>query len=338
MGRLILGLAVWLAGAAAVQAECVGRNLFDDLSPEVRTQIEAEAASTPYAYGTMHEATKGTAKLLLVGTYHFTDPRHAETIARLAPRIAAADALLVEAGPEEEAQLKQRLASDPTLMVDPHGPTLPERLGTREWAVLSAAMAERGIPAVIASRLRPWYVAVTLGVSPCILEQLQAGGGDVAGMDHLLIAEAERAGVRVAALEPYDTVFALFEDMSPDEELDMIRSALPGAERADDFTTTTAEAFFDGRVWELWEFSRHDAYENSGLTRAEVDRQAELAQERLMDQRNRSWMAPLTEAAEAAAARGKEVVAAFGALHLPGENGVLRLLERDGWTIERVTP
>ena len=27
------------------------------------------------------------------------------------------------------------------------------------------------------------------------------------------------------------------------------------------------------------------------------------------------------------------VAAAFGALHLPGEDGVLRLLERDGWTI-----
>lgn len=338
MGRLILGLALWLAGSIAAQAECVGRDLFDDLPPDTRAQIEAEAARVPYGYGTTWEATKGEARLLLIGTYHFTDPRHAGTIARLAPRIAAAGALLVEAGPEEEAQLKQRLADDPTLMVDPSGPTLPERLDDEEWTALSGAMAERGIPAVFASRLRPWYVAVTLGASPCILGQLQAGGADGAGMDHLLIAEAEGAGVRIAALEPYDTVFALFEDMTPGEELDMIRSALTAAERADDFTTTTAEAFFDGRVWELWEFSRHDAYANSGLTRAEVDRQAELAQERLMDQRNRSWIAPLTEAAEAAALGGKEAVAAFGALHLPGENGVLRLLERNGWTIERVTP
>ena len=43
-------------------------------------------------------------------------------------------------------------------------------------------------------------------------------------------------------------------------------------------------------------------------------------------------------AAVDAAGRGKGVVAAFGALHLPGDNGVLRLLERDGWTIERTDP
>ena len=61
-----------------------------------------------------------------------------------------------------------------------------------------------------------------------------------------------------------------------------------------------------------------------------------LAQERLMDRRNRAWIAPLTQAAEAAAPKGTEVVAAFGALHLPGEEGVLRLLERDGWTVRRV--
>ena len=37
--------------------------------------------------------------------------------------------------------------------------------------------------------------------------------------------------------------------------------------------------------------------------------------------------------ATAAAAQGKPVVAAFGALHLPGETGVLRLLQAEGWTI-----
>ena len=37
--------------------------------------------------------------------------------------------------------------------------------------------------------------------------------------------------------------------------------------------------------------------------------------------------------AEQAAKSQGYVVAAFGALHLPGEQGVLRLLERDGWTV-----
>lgn len=336
----VLGLVLALAGAAAAAAgaaPCVGRNLFDTMAPERRAEIAAASARIPYATGTLYQATRGNAHMLLVGTYHFTDPRHAATVAWIAPRIAAADRLLVEAGPDEEKRLQARLKAEPMLMADPTGPTLPERLDPAVWAELSQVLQDRDIPAVIASRLRPWYVATMLGVSPCVLRELRAQGDESPGLDKLLIGAAQDNGVPVQALEPYDTVFTLFQNMSPDEEIDMILAALPAAGRADDYTTTTAEMFAQGRVWDLWEFGRMDAYDNSGLDRAEVDRQVALAQEQLMDGRNRNWVGPLTRAADTAAARGKGVVAAFGALHLPGENGVLRLLERDGWTITEVT-
>lgn len=47
-------------------------------------------------------------------------------------------------------------------------------------------------------------------------------------------------------------------------------------------------------------------------------------------------MTPLTEGAEAAAAEGKEIVAAFGARHLAGVQGVLQLLSNEGWNIQRL--
>ena len=116
----------------------------------------------------------------------------------------------------------------------------------------------------------------------------------------------------------------------------MIVYTLPAAQHADDYATTMTDAYFDEDVWQIWEFGRIDAYRNSGLPKAEVDRMTDEAQVLLMDARNQSWIAPLTETAEGAATRGKGIVAAFGALHLPGEQGVLRLLEKDGWTIERL--
>lgn len=118
----------------------------------------------------------------------------------------------------------------------------------------------------------------------------------------------------------------------------MMRSALPQAEAADDYATTLTDAYFAGEVWLLWEFGRFDAYDNSGLSRAEVDEMMALTRRQLMDGRNRAWIAPLTQAAEAAARDGKPVMAAFGALHLPGENGVLKLLQDRGWTISPLDP
>lgn len=333
------GLAVMLAAlgalalaSAAQAAECAGRDLIGALPAGQRAELDRAVAGVPYPRGIFWRATRGAARIEIAGTYHFPDPRHAATVARMAPLIAQADALLVEAGPQEEAALTESLRRDPSLMVDPTGPTLPERLGSADWQAVALAIEQRGMPAVLASRLRPWYVAMLLGLSPCMMEQAQGLAGRE-GLDHRLIDAARDRGVPVLALEPWDTLFTLFQGLTPAEEEDMIRAALPAARLADDYAATALEAYFRGDIRALWEFGRLDALRNSGLPPEAVDRQVRLAEDRLMTRRNRSWIGPLTRAAEAAAARGKPVVAAFGALHLPGETGVLRLLEAEGWTI-----
>lgn len=329
---IIAALLLAFAPLQAAAATCTGTDLIAALPEADRQALQRAVDAVPYGRGLQWRAEKGDARILLVGTYHFGDDRHDAAVAALRPAVAAADALLVEAGPEEEARLQAALAADPTLMVSGDGPTLPERLEPAEWQRLSEALAQRGMPAVMAAKLRPWYVATMLGFSPCMLEQV-AETGATGGLDHRLIEVAEEAGVPVRALEPWDTLFSLFAGMTPEEELDMIRAALPAAAHADDYAVTLTEAYFAGETWLIWEFGRLDAYRSSGLDRATVDAQAALMQQTLMDERNRAWIGPLTRAAEAAAARGRGVVAAFGALHLPGENGVLRLLEREGWTI-----
>lgn len=325
---------LFFALAASASAECAGNNLFDTMPPGQRAEIDAAVAGVPYHQGLLWQASKGGQVMTLVGTYHFGDPRHDAMLARLEPLVADAAAVLVEAGPREERKLTEALAKDPTLMVDPDGPTLPERLDDRDWALLSGAMAERGTPAVVTSKLRPWYVAMMLGVSPCMMRQAAQGG--VHGLDRRLVARAEDLEIPVRALEPWDTVFTLFNHLTPQQEIEMIRAALPAAAHADDYAVTLTDAYFAGDVWAIWEFGRFDAYRNSGLSRGQVDAQMRLAKEQLMDGRNRAWIGPLTQAAQDAAAQGKGIVAGFGALHLPGEEGVLRLLEQDGWVIERL--
>ena len=334
-GRIWMAAAMslWAWGAGA--AECVGTNLIDAMTEDQRAAIRAAVADVPYHRGILWRATKDDRRMTLVGTFHFGDPRHGPMLDRLQPLLAEADALFVEAGPEEEARLTRALTEDPALMVDPDGPTLPERLTEREWALLSEAMSQRGMPAIMTAKLRPWYVAMMLGISPCMIAQM-AETGDAGGLDHLLIDRAEALDVPVRALEPWDTVFTLFSGLTPDQELDMIRASLPAAAYADDYAVTLTDAYFGGDVWMLWEFGRFDAYRNSGLSREAVDEQMRLAQAQLMDGRNRAWIAPLTEAAADAATRGRGIVAGFGALHLPGQAGVLNLLAEQGWTIERL--
>lgn len=316
--------------AQGAQAVCTGQNLFETMPPERRAAIEEAGRDIPFRRGILYQAQRDDARITLVGTYHFADPRHQPMVDRLAPVIADAAALMVEAGPEEQARLTEALTADPTLMVAPDGPTLRERLSDDDWQALSDAMTDRGTPPVVAARMRPWYVALMLGISPCMVRAM-AETGEAGGLDHLLMDQAEATGTPIRALEPWDTMFQLFAGLTPEEELDMIRSSLPAAAYADDYAVTLTDAYFQGDVWTIWEFGRQDAYANSGMERAEVDRQMALAQTRLMDDRNRAWIEPLIEAAEDAGDQG--IVAAFGALHLPGEAGVLALLQDRGFAI-----
>lgn len=323
---ILLGFSTFSA-----RAECIGTNLLDTMPAEQRAQIDAAVSNVPFARGFMWLARKGDQKITIVGTYHFPDPRHQKTMLRILPALRDAAVLYVEAGPEEEAKLTTALERDPDLMVDARGPTLPERLNDKEWQALSEAMAARGMPAAVTSRLRPWYVSMMLGISPCMMTQMQKGMDD--GLDQLLVEKAQEMNIPVASLEPWDTVFTLFDDLTPEQEIGMIRTSLPVANHADDYGVTLGDAYFDGDIWAIWEFGRFDAYRNSEMGREEVNSMLNMAQVQMMDRRNQSWIAPLTKAAADAARRGKSVVAGFGALHLPGENGVLRLLEKQGWTI-----
>lgn len=327
---------VLFASAVPAAGQCVGQNLIEALPEAERAEIARRSAAVPNNRGLYWRATKGDARIDMIGTFHFDDPGHDSIIRTLSPVIADAGALMVELGPEEEAEMKARMAADPALIVSADGPTLPERLEQEDWQALSAALADRGIPAVMASRLRPWYAATILGLAPCMMQQM-ADPDAARGLDWQLIEVAEREDVPVRALEPWDTVLTIFADLTPQEEIDLIRYSLPAAAHADDYAVTMADAYFAEDVWSIWEFGRLDAYRSSGLTRDEVDALTAEAQAVLMDRRNRNWIAPLSDAARDAAARGKPVFAAFGALHLPGENGILRLLERDGWTVERLS-
>lgn len=337
MRHWLAAVAIWAgtAGLAGASGFCAGTNLFDAMPAERLSQIEEAVDVVPYHRGLLWRASRGDQRITLVGTYHFGDPRHARLLRRIEPVLADAAALYVEAGPAEEQRLATALAEDPTLMVNATGPTLAERLSDAEWSLLSQAMTDRGTPAVVTSKLRPWYVAMMLGVSPCMMRSMAAEGAP-GGLDHLLVDRAQDLDVPVRALEPWNTVFTLFENMSPEQELDMIRASLPAASHADDYAVTLTDAYFAGDVWKIWEFGRFDAYDNSGLPHETVDEQMRLAQGQLMDRRNRDWILPLTRGAAAAAAGGKGIVAGFGALHLPGEKGVLRLLEDAGWKIERL--
>ena len=328
MLRHLLAVAFCLCGVSApVAAECVGRNLLDAMPADALENLMTRTHAVPYAQGNFWRATKDGQEITLIGTYHMDDARHDDTLARLEPALAAATTLLVEAGPKELTALQDRIGKEPGLMVITDGPTLPEQLAPDIWGKLSLAMEARGVPGFMAAKMQPWYLSMILSIPPCALEAM----GDDRGLDAMVIEAATARGLPIKALEPYDTIFGIFDTLTKDDQLAMITASLALEDRAQDLSVTMADAYFTEEARLIWEFNRTQALTVEGYTPERVEREFAVMEEAMMVRRNRAWIPVLT-----ASVQDGPVLAAFGALHLSGADGVLALLQAEGFSLERL--
>jgi len=327
MRNLILPFVTALCLATPLTAQCVGSNLIAAMPVADQAALRARADLQPFAVGNYWRASRDDQVIHIIGTYHFDDPRHDATLTTLDPVLATAQTLLVEAGPDEEAALIARLSDEPELMINTDGPTLPQILPPEDWKRLSDALNSRGIPPFMAAKFRPWYLSMMLSLPPCEIEF----AATAKGLDGLLIEAATAQGLTVQALEPYDTIFGIFDAMPQADQLAMITSTLALEDKSTDMAITLADAYFaeEGRL--IWEFTKRLTLQLPGYPPEQVEKDFAVMEASLMKNRNRSWIPVI----KAAAAKGP-VLVAFGALHLSGDEGVLNLLADQGYAIERL--
>lgn len=337
---LLLVLLPGLALPAAAEAPCGGTDLIAALPAPEQARLRAAVAEVPFASGNFWLARRGDAVLTLVGTLHLDDPRFDAVAASLRSRIAASGRVLVEAGPDQEALMKAAIFKDTALVLNAAGASLKDRLAPAEWQALAKALADRGLPAVMGQRMRPWILMAMLAIPPCEARAMLAAGREAPnGLDQRIMTEAKALAVPIESLEPWDAALKSLTGLPPEKELQLLTSALALDPTTADVTHTLREAYFAGQSRLFWEFYR--SYAVSALAAVDPalaeatarDTEAALAllEGPLIRDRNKSWIAVIDAAA---ATSSKPVLVAFGALHLPGEDGVLNLLAKDGWTVE----
>lgn len=328
MKRFLAALTIWLGLAAPALSECAGQDLRAQLDPEQRAEIAARLAETPYAEGNHWRATRGQEVIHLVGTVHLPDPRLDGPTDRLRPLVEGAGALLLEMAAPEQAALETAMKTRPEIVVI-SGNTLPELLSEDDWARLSEAMRDRGIPPFMGAKMQPWLISMMLAMPPCIAPDL----AEQNGLDHRLEKLANAAGVPVQSLESYEAAIGIFGETPMETQLAMIRSALIGPQVSEDLFATMLGAYFDEAHAETMITLDVLTPELTPLTPEENAAVSEMMQSGLIEGRNRAWLPVLLQAVEQT---DGPVVAAFGAAHLGGEAGMLRLLEQEGFTLDRL--
>lgn len=324
---LAMTAALALSFASAAHAACSGQDLRPTLTAEERSALAEGLAQRPYPTGNHWRATRGDEVLHLVGTVHLGDPRLDGPVARIAPVVQSAATVLLEMTAVERKELQSAMATKPDLLLL-EGATLPDLLPEDEWQRLSKALQARGMPAFMAARFRPWYVSMLLALPPCLATAMK----EQDGLDARIEALAEAATVPVAALEPFDTGFRAFDAVPLEAQINLLRTSLMEPADGEDMFATVVDSYLEEDHAESWLLTQILAPRFSPVT---DDDQVFLDTlgKALLDDRNAQWIPVILRTLDTTEG---PVVAAFGAGHLSGEAGVLRLLEQRGFALERM--
>lgn len=267
----------------------------------------------------------GTAPSWLFGTFHAPEAI-AMTDAIVWDRVRAARVAIFELSREEQAALERRMATDPTFVSDPNAPPLSSRLTPQQWDALSTAFAARGVPPQAAEQMRPWVLASVLGLPACHLNAMARGART---LDAELADAARAAGVAEVGLETYDQALAAFDTISVVDLVKAIFAVPPDLELDEDVFATLAALYAEGQIAAINSFSIYLSQRYFPDVAAR-DLNARFMRD-LLDVRNRAWMPRLLREVE----QGDAFIA-VGALHLAGDAGLVALLRREGWTVQRV--
>lgn len=252
----------------------------------------------------------GLAPSYLFGTIHADDERALVLSTPARRAFARSRRFALEMINDETASRRFRAA-----MVT-REPRLAGVLGVDDFARVEALLGERGIAREARGRLKPWAALLMLIQPPAAAGLL---------LDQLLLIDAERAGKPVTALETVDEQIAAFDTMAESTQVALLRHVLTRQDEIVEAARTLTTAYLEADLGAMWRANLAAMGDDPALAA-----EHEIFIERLLFARNRRFAERLVPLL----ARGG-VFAAFGALHLHGEDGVPALLRQRGW---RVTP
>lgn len=271
----------------------------------------------PYGEGLLWRVERaGVAASHLFGTIHVTEPRVLDLPAPVRAAFESADSVTFEVIMTDSVRMRLAQA-----MVLSDGRTLEELLDASLYQRTIQAAAGYGLPAEQLRYLKPWAIAMILSVPQ---EELMRSASGILPLDQYLQDEARRLGIPLFALETAEEQIALFDDLAIPDQAAMLSSAV---DQGDDIPVLFDELTRQYLAGDLAGIHASMVEQSKDMD----PRFVEVFLLRFNEARNRIMaerMAPRLAAGGA--------FVAVGALHLPGERGLLSLLAERGYSIERV--
>jgi hypothetical protein len=195
------------------------------------------------------------------------------------------------------------------------GKDLKALLGTELYGKVVPLMAQRGVPEMVLPAFKPWAVFVTLSMPPPKTGVF---------LDAMLHQEAEAQKKKVHGLESVAEQLSVFEKMSLKDQIEMVADTVKHHDEMPAAIEELLNVYLKRDLRGLQDVNaKYMAIGDPAL--------GDRLMDTLIDQRNLR----MVERMQARLKEGNAFVA-VGALHLPGENGILNMLAKKGYRVTAV--
>jgi len=200
-------------------------------------------------------------------------------------------------------------------MLFTNGEKLQSYLSAWEFHQCQQIMFKRGIPERALNRLKPWAIAIAMATPKSKSDMV---------LDKLLLFEADKQGKAVYGLETVSEQLSAFINMPITDQVEMLKESLKQNHLFNTIFKELISAYLVGDLSELLRLDKK--YQSKSNQKLEKYLRKELLLNR--NYRMLKRMQPRLKEGNA--------FIAVGALHLPGETGLIKLLRKQGYTVKPV--
>ena len=268
-------------------------------------------ASEDNSHGLLWELSKpGIEPAYLFGTIHSEDPEVLQLPQPVQQAIDRCNTVVLEMLLDADAMM---YSSTAMLMMD--GRMLSDIIGKPLFRQVASAIRSRGIQELVLERMKPWAAAV-------ILSMPVSETGLV--LDMMLYQSALEQGKSVHGLETVEEQLNVFEALPEKDQVLLLQDAVENFSGLDALHAELLDAYKQRDLAGLMALSE------AAMQAGDQQLADEFQQHLVVDRNHR-----MSDRMQVYLRQGK-VFIAVGALHLPGEEGLLSLLEQQGFTVRRL--
>lgn len=307
---------------------CGGENLlekFEKDDPAGFARLRAEADAVPNGRGIFWKIEKaGQPVSWLLGTMHVTDPRVLAMPEAARAAYADAETIIIESDEiADEKKASMAIMARPDLTMFTDGKSITDFLDKEDAKTLAEGLKKRGLSLAALGRMKPWMIASFIALPACEIARKSAGA---AFLDQRLARDALSDGKTLKGLETLIEQISALDSLPVEPQVQGLVQTVELGDTLEDVIETMSQLYLAGDVGMIMPMTRAASPETNDDAAAYADFEQRIIVDRNHIMADRA--APILT--------GGNVFMAVGALHLPGPEGVVELLRKQGFTVTAV--